>query len=47
MGDKRQALYRIIPPLFDVPLNMNSLVNPVILLYRKREFRQAVKQLIS
>ena len=47
MGHQRQALYRIIPPIFDVPLNMNSLVNPVILLYRKREFRQAVKQLIS
>ena len=35
-----------IAPFANLLMNINSLINPTILLYRKREFRQTVKQII-
>jgi hypothetical protein len=42
----RYFTYNIINPFFIAFLNVNSLVNPVVLLYRKRDFRGTVKQFL-
>ena len=50
ISDESQLFYishTFIHPFFDIILNMNSLLNPVILLYRKRDFRETVKRLLS